>query len=427
MSRLSRRALLRLVTPLAAAAVLASTTAGCGGTGDLAALDTGRNPGRPETAADVVAAFCAFSVDLLGRSLGDRNLVCSPFSVLTTLAMVRNGATGETARQLDRTLHLPSLAGLNAGLNAVTQTLDSRSGTRQRADRSTAEVSLELANAVWGQTGTAWQTPFLHTLATDYCTGVRQQDFRGDPERARRGINRWVSDQTHDRIPEIVPEGVITALTRLVLVNALHLQAPWLAPLHDAGSQPFHTSSGPRSAPMISGIVTTGGLPGTGWRGARLLLAGGELAMTVVLPDSSVPALLDQLDRDGLRDLLAQSPGEDVGLTLPTFTFSSVLPLTDTLQAMGITRAFSDLAQLDGLATAEPLRLAQVLHQGWVAVDAEGIEAAAATVASVEAVSGRMPPRLTVVVDRPFLFCVHDVALGLPLLAGVVNDPTLHG
>jgi serpin B len=418
----TRRTVLRLA-PLAAAAVLGLTLAGCGVDSRMARAEVGRRPVDDREVPAVVRAASAFSVDLLAQAQGPDNLVCSPFSVLVTLAMLRNGATGRTAREMDRTLHLPPLERLNAGLNAVTRSLDERSGTRRRPDGSTAKVSLSVANTVWGQTGLAWQPAFLTALARDYGTGVRQQDFAGDHEQARRAVNDWVADATDDRITDMVPPGVFTPLTRLVLANALHLKAPWETPLQDAGSQPFSNARGAVPAPMLAGVLPAAGSVGPGWRAARLLLVGGELAMTVVLPDRSVPDLIRNLDGDGLVRLLATDPDRDVALTMPAFRFRSVLTLTELLQSMGMRRVFSLSAELGGLTSQEQLHLAHVLHQGWVEVTKDGVEAAAATVAVLEAVSATSVPDFTVVLDRPFLFCLHDVALGLPLLVGVLNDP----
>ena len=115
-----------------------------------------------------------------------------------------------------------------------------------------------------------------------------------------------------------------------------------------------------------------------------------------------------------------------IEVTMPAFTFRSKFSLPEVLKRLGIKRAFSDLAEFGGLTLTEQLRLAVVEHQAYIAVDKDGLEAAAATAATAEATSAIAPP-LKLVLDRPFLIVVHDVALRLPLLVGIVADPAASG
>jgi len=352
------------------------------------------------------------------------NLICSGLSVLTALAMVRNGAAGETAAQMDRALGLPSLDRLNAGMNAVDQALAERSGKRRRPDGSKATVSLRVANSVWGQEGLPWEPTFLAVLASDYGSGVHPMDFAGDPVGATTAINSWVAQQTADRITDIVAPGVIDPSTRLVLVNAIHLKAPWLEPFVDVEPRSFATPTGSVSAPMIAQVIQASAISGPDWQATRIPLAGGELAVTVVLPDRDLPDLVGSLDAGGLADLLASLPVGSVDLTMPRISRRSRFSLGETLVRMGMARAFSDEAEFPGPTRAEQLRLAYALHRGWIEVDADGVEAAAATVVTMDQVSAPLPPRRTLVLDRSYLFCLHDAETAVPLLVGVVNDPT---
>lgn len=88
-------------------------------------------------------------------------------------------------------------------------------------------------------------------------------------------------------------------------------------------------------------------------------------------------------------------------------------------------RAFSDLAEFDAMTRSESLQVGVVEHQGWIAVDEQGLEAAAATAVTVVAVSAPSQPSLRLIFDRPFLACVHDVQTALPLLLLQISDPSL--
>lgn len=216
---------------------------------------------------------------------------------------------------------------------------------------------------------------------------------------------------------------VINADTRLALVNALYVRGPWQEPLDVTGARPFAAPHGTRTVPMITARRATGLPRGKQWRAARLPLLGGELAVTVVRPERDLETMLTSLDRGGLGRLLRSRPDGGVSVTLPRFTFGSRLDLVPALATLGMPTAFGPDADFGGLTEDDALALGAVVHQGHVALDEDGVEAAAATVVTAVAVSAVSGADRELIVDRPFLFCIHDVDLALPLLVGVVNDP----
>ncbi|MET1005865.1 MAG: serpin family protein [Propionibacteriaceae bacterium] len=420
---ISRRRVLHGLS-LAVAALLVTDLSACAlAEPELARADVRRAPPDPGSVPAIIRTSCAFSLDLVRQVAGLDNLVCSPLSALVALSMVRNGAAGATAVEMDQTMHLPPLAELNAGLNALTQTLQRVNGTRRRPDGSKTKVSLNLVNSVWGQTGMSWQAPFLAALAGSYGTGVHQLDFAADPDRARRHVNDWVSDQTDERIEHIIPPDLIRPDTRMVLANALHLKAGWREALTEIADGPFRTPDSAVTTPRLQGQVLGSRHTSGHWDSARIPCAGDELAMTVILPTTDISTLLAQLTAADLALLLAGPAPMTVDLTLPAFTYGTKLPLTEVLKELGMPRAFSPQAEFPGITAQETLMLDEALHQGWVAVDQNGMEAAAATVVTMVPVSAGPPADRTLVLDRPFLFCLHDTSMGTPLMMGVVNNP----
>ncbi len=195
--------------------------------------------------ADVQAAAAAnnaFAVDLYAQiraSTPDGNLLTSPITASLALTMSYAGARAETATEMSKVLHLPEGRPRVLGQNALSQALLSRaaqalSGATRRAELAQKpapaadDYQLELVNSVWGQTAYPWERPFLDTLAANYGTGVYQLDFKHAFEPARLTINRYVSDQTSDKINDLLPPRSLDDKTRLVLINALHLKLPWL-------------------------------------------------------------------------------------------------------------------------------------------------------------------------------------------------------
>jgi serpin B len=420
-----------LVPRLAVLTALGLAASSCGGGGaDEAVVVTAAAPRQAADDAAVaptVAALNGFGARLfLEAAPPDGNALLSPWSVATALAMTRNGARGATAAEMDAVLGVP-VEVLNAGMNALDQTMAARSGTRQRGDGSTADVAWSAANALWGQDGTTFEPAFLDVLAASYGAGMRTVDYRSDAEGARRAINAWVSEQTRTKIPDLIAQGVLDAFTRLVLVNAVYLKAPWEQPFHEEATAdlPFTTDAG--TEVPVPTMRIGGRLPyarGDGWQSVRLDYAGRELAMTLLVPDAGRLADVAGGLPNVLPAALATEYGPTVTLGLPRFRFRTPSALRAALSTLGMPTAFVDgEADLSGITTDEPLHVAAVVHEAFVAVDEEGTEAAAAT--AVAAAGASAPIEVVeLVIDRPFLFAIHDVGTGLVLFLGRVGDPS---
>lgn len=371
----------------------------------------------------------AFGTDLYrSLALEPGNLVCSPYSVAVALAMTRNGARGRTATEMDSVLHAPAVDRLNSGVNALQQHLDSRAGRQDRADGTSATISFDVANSLWGQHDLEWSVGFLDALARDYGAGMRLVDYSADAEAARRQINAWTGAQTHDRIPELVPPGVLDYLTRLVLVNAIYLKAPWEEPFPTAVTTPGTFTRADHSSvttPMMHGDLRAAGYSsGPGWQAVDLPYAGSQVAMAIVVPDTDgVAALERNLNGAALNKLLTGFASTALILDLPRWTFRTQTSVKDQLKGLGMPTAFTDRADFGGMTTQAQLMIKDVLHEAFIAVDEAGTEAAAATAVVVQESSAPAAP-VTVTVDRPFLFVVHDVETATPLFLGRVNDPT---
>jgi serine protease inhibitor len=435
---MTRRQTLRA---LGAAGLAAPALEGCGGAhpvrpgppdaGDLRLVraPVARSAGDPVAVDPVVSAVGTFATDLWRRvGAAGGNLALSPFSIATALAMTANGAAGATARQMQEVLHAGSLATYNRGMAALTQELAGLAGPVRLADGTRDSITLTSVDQLFGDRGTTWGRPFLTVLAKLYGAGVREVDFRGDPEGARVSVNRWTSEQTRGRIPALLPEGVVDEMTRLVLVNALYFKAPWETPFEKSATRMamFHRANGgPVPVPMMTGDAEGSAvfLQGQHFTGARLPYREGRLAMTVALPAPGAggddAAMAELLGSRGLR-----LPGEaGVAVTMPRWRYRVPVDLGRTLAALGMPDALDGrLADFSPMTSQERLHISFVLHQTYVAVDEDGTEAAAAT--AVGMADSAAIRSHSLLLDRPFLFVVHDTAHGTPLFVGRVADPS---
>ena len=397
---------------------------------ELVKSDLGRSAGKPDAIPEVVAALHALAGGLYGRLAAEPgNLVLSPFSVAVALGMTLPGAGGRTADEMREVLGVTSDAPFHGGLNALTGYVEGLAGPQDRADGSKAVLALDGANQLYGQQGVGWQPDFLDLLAREYGAGVRTVDYQNAHEEARVLINDWVAGRTQDRIPELIPAGVLDHLTRLVLVNALYLKAPWEIPFEKSLTEPmpFHRRDGSSVDvdTMVQPTLTTTMTQGDGWRAARLPYAGRTLAMTLVLPDPGrMREVEGLLTSGGLTDVMSTGRRAMLDLRLPRWTFRTQAPLTDVLQRLGMHSAFDpDEADFRPMTEEDlDLYVSAVLHEGFIAVDEEGTEAAAATAVVVSETSA--PVTEPFHVDRPFLFVIHEVEYDTPLFLGRVDDPS---
>ena len=416
---------------------------------DLAMSTLPRTLVSPDEASEAAAAINAFGLDLYRRVAepGD-NVVLSPTSVAIALAMARAGARGETAAQMDAVMHAAGADTLADAMNALDAALASRSGTFDDPDGNPLEVILRIANATFAQQGMPIEPAFLDALAARFGAGVRLVDYEADPEAARQAVNAWVEQQTAGRIPELLQQGDVTIATRVALVNAIYLRAPWLDPFEPEATAPgpFTLADGSRVTVPLMQLESTGLGPsfpaatGTGWRAVRLPYLGSgslrdgsdELAMTIIVPDD-LAAFESGLTASRLADLTSTKEegglldSRKVALTLPRFSIDARLDLGDALKALGMPLAFDRYrADFTGIATLPwGLYIGKVVHQASIDVDEKGTEATAATaVLMVTGGPGDTSEPLVIRADRPFLFVLTDVPTGAILFIGRVADPS---
>lgn len=430
MTEVSRRAVLQWAGLASLLPVVAACSSGSGTTRlGLAASNVKHEPGSPEAIPEVVSGMSSFAGALLGKVGTDPgNVVISPYSVAVALAMTVNGARGKTRTEMLDVLGAQDTTLLDEGLDALTRELKALAGEKTRADGSKATLTLDAANALFGQRDETWEQPFLDALARYYGAGMRLVDYKSAAEQARTLINSWTSDQTRAKIPQIIPPGVLDDLTRLVLVNAIYLKAPWESPFEKTATAAgaFHRADGSTvQADLMRQLLESGSYAESDtWQAAQLPYAGRGLAMTVVLPgQGAMGQVWKQMTGGGLGTILAAPRPRTVDLTLPKWTFRTQAAIAGVLAALGMPTAFDpNRADLSGMTTAERLHVSAVLHEAFIAVDEEGTEAAAAT--AVVAGATAMPVTVPMNVDRPYLFAIHDLQHSTPLFVGRVEDPT---
>ncbi len=355
------------------------------------------------------------------------NLIFSPYSILQALAMTYAGARGNTEQQVASVLHftLPQ-ARLHSAFNALDLALQ-RAPDMQ--DEAGTAFQLNIANSIWGQKGYAFLPDFLDVLAENYGAGLRITDFVAAPESARVAINRWVEEQTQDKIKDLIPLGAISSDTRLVLANAIYFKAGWQYPFEpsltkDAG---FKLLTGDQvTAPLMVVVDPKPMLyaRGANYQAVALPYLGNKTSMLIVLPDEGQFVKVQAgFTSDTLTKIVAGLESKMVKLALPKFKFESETGLKETLAGMGMPDAFkAGVADFSGMDGKRDLSISAVLHKAFVGVDEEGTEAAAAT-AVVVGVTSLPQADVELTIDRPFIFLIRDDETGSILFVGQMLDP----
>lgn len=352
------------------------------------------------------------------------NLFYSPYSISSALAMTIAGARGETESQMAGALSftLPQDR-LHPAFNALDLALTSRG---QGADSQDGEgFRLNIANALWGQSGYPYEQPFLDVLGVNYGAGMRIVDFMKAPEEARGIINGWVAERTEDKVKDLLPSGSITPDTRLVLTNAIYFNAAWDAPFEEEATAPGTFTARDGSAKTVD--MMSANLPleygeGEGFTALDLPYDGNELSMVLVLP-SDIEEFEGKLAKARIDEVVSSLGSRSVSVLLPKFKFESDLDLKKPLSNLGMSIAFSGDADFSGINGTGGLAITDVLHKAFVSVNEAGTEAAAATAVIIGETSA--PEPATIHFDKPFLFFIRDIATGAVLFIGRVDDPSI--
>jgi len=400
-----------------------STTPGKVGSakGQAARVTSGADP----TAA--AAAINAFAGDLYDRLVATdptANLVFSPASIALALAMTSAGAKGTTLQEMDAVLHITDPAAIHRSMNGLSAALEGLNRSEDltaQGGTGKDEVQLSIANSLWGQADLKWEQAFLDLLSSEYGAGMELVDYQADAEGARTAINAWVKEQTKGRIPTLLSPGVITADSRLTLVNAIYLKANWADKFEKSltTKETFHAPKGDVQVDMMHTERHLGYAKGDGWQAVDVPYVFGTLSLTMAIGDTT-DAKLPTGD-----EAFAALDTHLVALGMPKFDIETSTDLAEVLSALGMPTAFTDKADFSGMTTAEQLLIAAVIHRANITVDEEGTEAAAATAVGMAGTAAPAPEdTVTLTIDRPFTFWLHDTANQTIVFAGRINDPS---
>lgn len=378
-----------------------------------------------EQARSLASATNKFGARLFG-SLDDHtgNLVISPASIEIALLMTWAGAKEETARQMSDVL----------GLGELGEQAHASAGEMLRAWNNPSRKTYELAvvNKIFTEQTAPIEEPFVELTTRHYSAAYEPLSFKTQPDQSRKHINAWVEEQTNKRIEELLPDGSIDDLTRLVLTNAVYFLGEWDKRFDEkATSDGTFYVDGATGAkvPMMRQTERFAFAQHEGLQVLAMPYVGKELAMFVILPEArdGLPAVEKRLEAE-LEQWLNAPVETKVEVSFPRFRIEMAesIALKEQLEKLGMPIAFIDEANFEAMSNPsdarEKLKIADVYHKAFVEVNEKGTEAAAAT-AVVMTARGAAPKIQQFNADHPFLFAIKDTRNGTVLFLGRVTDP----
>jgi serpin B len=361
------------------------------------------------------------------------NVVSSPGSMLIALAMLRAGAAGETAAEMDAVLGLPG-ENRDDAMNALLASLEKFDGDPGSVDEDNPprKPVMHAANGLFVDRDVPTGAGYLETLARHYGTGVFPVDF-SDENATKPAIDAWVNKNTGGRIKEAPAE--YDRRNTFSLLNALYFAAAWSAPFDpsDTYDRPFTTAAGEEiAAPAMHNLLPMKYAEGPGWQGVDLPYAEG-FVMRLILPDAgtgrggatgTAPDALAVFGAEKLADIagvMDSARQETVQITLPRWDHKSRFDLRKIMAALGLNQTLNTTMDFDAIQPG--LVLTQAAQAANITVAEKGTVAAAVTQFNGRATSAPPQPERTIEFDRPFHYQILHVETGLPLFMGKVADP----
>uniref|UniRef100_A0A452TC28 Alpha-1-antitrypsin-like n=1 Tax=Ursus maritimus TaxID=29073 RepID=A0A452TC28_URSMA len=304
------------------------------------------------------------------------NIFFSPVSIATAFALLSLGAKGDTHSQIMKGL------GFNLTERAEGEVHRAFQQLLHTLNHPDNQLQLTAGNGLFISENIKLLNKFLEDVKSLYHSEAFSINF-GDTEAAKKQINDYVEKGTQGKIVDLVQD--LDKATVFALVNYIFFKGKWEKPFEaeHTSVEDFH----------VDEHTTVQG---------------------------KMQQLEDTLTKEVLAKFLEHRHTRSASLRLPKMSISGTYDLKTVLSKMGITKVFSNEAELSGITEKEPLMLSKGLHKAVLTIDEKGTEAAGTTV--LEAIPMSMPPGVDF--NSPFLVIIYDRNTKSPLFVGKVVDPT---
>jgi serine protease inhibitor len=348
-------------------------------------------------------------------SSGDDNVFISPLSVSLALTMAYDGASGQTATDIQNTLGFEGMSKeeINSSCKELINTivnLDSK-------------VLMEIANSIWYRNTFIVKKDFENINKNYFNAEVKPADFN-NPSTIDL-INGWVSNTTHERIKTVINS--IDGNMLMYLINAIYFKGTWKYKFETKNTlkEPFYLfDCQSYNVDFMVQQDTFKYMSNDLLTAVELPYGDGKFSMVILLPGEQKNHLdvIQNLDADHWREWTEALERQVVQVHLPKFKFSYEKQLNENLTNLGMGIAFNDQADFSNISETTDLCISFVLHKSFVEVNEEGTEAAAITVVGIVGTSIGEHYKI-LYINKPFVFAIKENVNNNILFLGLFKKP----
>ncbi|XP_041127378.1 neuroserpin [Polyodon spathula] len=369
-----------------------------------------------------------FSVNLyhqLQSAGNEENIIYSPLSIAVALGMVELGARGSTLKEIRQVMGYGNLKGGDEFLllRNLTQSLV--------VDES--QYVVKLANSLFLQNGVHFNENFVHMMKKYFHAEIETVDFSQSAAVADH-INKWVENQTENKIHDLLSADDFSSVSRLALINAIYFRGNWKNQFRPEHTRTFSFTKDDGNEVQTLMMYQQGDFyygefsDGTSEAGGvyqvlEMPYEGEEMSMMIVLPRQEVP--LTTLEPIIKAQLIEEWAGavkkQKVEVYLPRFKIEQKIDLKESLQDLGVKKMFTKDADLSAMTDGKDLFIGKAVQKAYLEVTEEGAEAAAAS--GMIALTRTLILYPQVMADHPFFFVVRNRKTGTILFMGRVMNP----
>ena len=351
------------------------------------------------------------------------SFIFSPISLEYALAMVNNGAAGETENQIRDVIGFGdrSVKEVNEFYKYLTENLLNVDNT----------VAMNIANAQVFNTAigdeSKYNKDYKNALTGYYNALFEGYDFAKDNKKALSAINSWASKQTEGMINPLLDE--LDPYSATLLMNAIYFKGSWADKFDSSFTRKEDFTKGDGAKTKVDMMNQTSNVSYYFDKNCSAIsktYGNGAFKMTFILPDEGITTaeLAKGLDRTALERIIKRKGSEEVIIKIPKFETSFTIELNDMLKSLGMVDAFNPTkADFSSMSSHLSLYISRVLQKARIKVEEKGTEAAAVTVIEMKLTSAIPSPGepLTFYATRPFLYTISEVSTGAILFMGQYN------
>jgi len=376
-----------------------------------------------EEAKKAERALADFALNIYKNASNDqehqgKNQILSPISIALALALLENGANGQTQQEIRQQL-------LQNG--ASEEVLSVYGALQKQLEKDTSKAQLKITNAIIHDQKTNLKQEYQQSAKQCLEARAEEADFRNQPEEARRKINQYVSQATHQKIQELLKQGSLNKETRVVLANALYYKAAWEQTFNQQQTKQgtFYRQGRQEDRQQVQMMRNEGQhrhSENDKLQMVELRYDQADTSMYVILPKQrdGLKELEREMNGDRLRQLIQNLSNRRVEIQLPRFAARSNMDLKKVLSKMGVQRMFNDNADLSRMSD-EKLKISQAVHEAYINVDEKGTEAAAATGFGANTLA-MLQESTQFIADHPFMYTIVHNPTGAVVFIGRINE-----